>query len=341
MLVIPLILGCASDQQLQPDSSSSAPPTSSDPSETSPEDEAIEEEEESPSEYIYDEPEEDEPLLSVGEVEESIRSIMEVLTWVDPQELTSTYEGLRVDNSDDSCPYYYTDSDGEDYYGYQYWYDTCTADNGTAFSGYGYSYYYDPYISGSYIYDDSAYASIYGSITDRLGDSLDISGSYYHYSYGYTYSDDRYGYAYLIGDARWSSEDAEGSWMSQEYSLSLYYSWSYYPSYPGFAISISGSLSGLEDEQVNSALLDDFYLYSASIGSECEAEPSGTVSVRDEAGEWYHVYFQGPAWSGAAVFPPDCDGCGQVYYRGEYLGDVCPDFSPITQWETRPWNSTP
>ena len=44
------------------------------------------------------------------------------------------------------------------------------------------------------------------------------------------------------------------------------------------------------------------------------------------------------AFGGAPVFSPDCNGCCQVNYRGEDLGEVCPDFSGLTYWEGRPWN---
>jgi len=329
MLTLLLSLGCTPEPSLTPD-------ISPEPSDTTATDSAEPEEGDDPSEYIYDAEDEDGPLLSVGEIEESIREVLEVVTWTNPMELSDLYDELRLNSGDDDCPYYYKDSDGENYYGTDYWSDTCTSDSGSTFSGYGQSYNYVPYISGSYIYDDQAYITSYGSITDRLGASLDLSGSFYHYSYGYTTSDTRYGYAYLIGDARWSAEDAEGSWLADEYSLDLTYSWGYYPSYPGYYIDLSGSVSGLTGA-TNSALFDSFYLSSASIGSDCEIEPAGVVSVRDAEGEWYHVEFQGPAWNGAPVFGPDCDGCGEAYYRGEPMGSVCPDLSPITQWEYRPW----
>jgi len=335
MLILSLSLGCASEQQLTeqsttPPDSAVLPEAEGEPTGTdAPEDDA-------PSEYIYDAEEEEAALLSAGEIEESIREVLEVVVWTNPMELTAFYEDARLDGGDDDCPYYYKDEGGENYYGYDYWYDSCTADSGSTFSGYAWSYYYEPYDSGSYIYDDQAYLSSYGSITDRLGNVMDLSGSFYHYSYGYRNSATRYGYAYLIGDARWSSEEAEGSWLASEYSLNLTYSWGYYPSEPGYYIDLSGSISGLTGD-TNAALFEGFYLGSASVGSDCELEPSGTLSVRDGDGEWYHVEFQGPAWSGAPVFSPECDGCGDAFYRGELLGEVCPDFSPITQWERRPW----
>ena len=331
MLLLSLTLGCGSEQQLNQSTAPEPDTLPDDATEPPPETE-----DSAPSEYIYEAEEEPDALLSPGEIEESILEVLEVITWTSPLELTTLYESLRTGHGDDSCPYYYTDADGESYYGYDYWYDSCTADDGTTFSGYAYSYYNEPYLSGSYTYDDQAYISSYGSITDRLGSALDLSGSFYHASYGFTNSDIRYGYAYIIGDARWSSEDAAGTWLAAEYSLDMIWSWGHYPSSPGYYLDLSGSISGLTGD-ANAALFENFYLSSDSIGSSCEIEPSGSLSIRDAAGEWYQVEFQGPAWNGAPVFGPDCDGCGQAFYRGESLGEICPDFSPIIEWEGRPW----
>lgn len=294
--------------------------------------------EEEGSTYVYEEEEEQGPLHDLDEVGASVVEVLDAVVRVDPQTLTALYESMRVGGGDESCPYYYTDGDGDDYYGYQYWYDSCTSGGGTTFQGYGYSYVYEPYTSGGYRYYDQSYVQLYGSITDRLGDALEVSGYYYHYSYGAIGSADRAGYAYLVGDARWSDEDALGSWLGQDLSLDLTYSWSHDADVEvGTALSVDGGLSGLGG-QMNAALLDSLYLYAADAGSPCEIEPAGTISVRDAEGEWYHVAFQGPAWAGAPVFGPDCDGCGLVTWRGQELGQVCPDFSVLTAWEGRPWD---
>lgn len=295
-------------------------------------------EEEQGSTYVYEEEEEQGPLHDLDEVEQSLVEVLDAVMRVDPKTLTALYESMRVEGGDESCPYYYTDGDGDDYYGYQYWYGACTSGGGTSFQGNGYSYVYEPYTSGGYRYHDQSYVQLYGSITDRLGDSLEVSGYYQHYSYSALGSADRYGYAWLVGDARWSDDDALGTWLGQELSLDLTYSWSHDADVEvGTALSIDGGLSGLTG-QMNAALLDGLYLYAADAGSPCEIEPAGTISVRDAEGEWYHVELQGPAWAGAPVFGPDCDGCGQVTWRGQELGQVCPDFSLLTAWEGRPWD---
>ena len=87
----------------------------------------------------------------------------------------------------------------------------------------------------------------------------------------------------------------------------------------------------------NSIWFDGVWIATEGQGSDCPIEPSGTISIRDDAGDWYDVEFQGPGYSGAASFPPECDGCGDVWYQGENLGQACVDFSAMTDWEGSPW----
>lgn len=50
------------------------------------------------------------------------------------------------------------------------------------------------------------------------------------------------------------------------------------------------------------------------------------------------VSFDGPAFSGAAVFPSMCDGCGSAWYEGTLIGTVCPDIGGLTRWSQEgPW----
>jgi hypothetical protein len=73
-------------------------------------------------------------------------------------------------------------------------------------------------------------------------------------------------------------------------------------------------------------------MLSTASGSECSSEPGGTVSVRDAEGEWYDVTFQGPVSGSSTSFPAECDGCGEVWFRGAPIGDVCPDLSTLQTW---------
>lgn len=293
-----------------------------------------------PDDYIYDE-ETVEPLLTAADVEAGIEEGLETVFWVDPALLHETYNDLietsksAVVAGEDDCPYYY-DYYLEDY-GYFYWYDTCTADDDTAYSGYTLGYYYSGMESGSYLYDNYSYLSGTGAVSSPEGYTLDIGGYSYVYEYHYAgyYS---YHYSYVYGNFASDDPALADTWLAAGLSLNLTWSADHYDDVTGpqNTMTFTGSLAGMTGN-VNTIVMTDTYIYTNTRGSNCEAEPSGTISVRDSAGEWYDVSFQGPPYAGASIFPPDCDGCGQIYFRGQYLGDACPDFSLLTDWEYRPW----
>jgi len=292
--------------------------------------------EEDPGEYIYEE--DDQPggddLLSLGEIEQGLFDVFDALTWMDPGLFHDTFDSLQA-LGDGTCPAYtYTlDEDGVDY-----WYDYCTATTGTAFYGYFYGYFYTPYTDGFYVYDDLSYFQGDARMVDADGNTMEASGYAYYQDYVYTYSGTRSTYGYLYGDFRWDGPGSEGTWLASELSMGLDVSSSYVIATGSRNVSFSGSFSGI-DGVVDSAYLDDFILFDAAAGSDCEIEPAGTVSVRDDSGNWYDVEFQGSPYWGASVFPLDCDGCGQVYQRGDHLGDVCPDITPLQTWVNSPWES--
>lgn len=288
---------------------------------------------EDPVEYTYVDDEEDQgdPLLSLAELEQGVADGLGVHMLLDPRPFHQVYEGIRA-HGDAGCPYYY------DYYyetyGQHYWYDTCTTDDGTRFSGNGRSYSYSDYVSGDYTYDFLHY--FYGSakLTTPQGDTLTASG--YSHAYqglhtnGYTYT-----YQNMSGDYRWDGPEADGTWLSSDLSLDIYMSISEHPT-AGKYVSLSSSLSGAQGP-VNAMVMDGVVLYDEGRGSACPIEPSGTISLRDADGDWYDLDFHGPRAGATTVFPPDCDGCGEVWWRGQYLGDVCPDFALIMGWEEVPW----
>jgi hypothetical protein len=103
-----------------------------------------------------------------------------------------------------------------------------------------------------------------------------------------------------------------------------------------YSVYWNASVSGLTGE-LSAVRLNNIYMYSENLGSMCGIEPSGSIAVRDYAGNWYEAEFDGPKYYGAGTFPPDCDSCGRVYWRGELLGTVCPDFGLLVDWEERPW----
>lgn len=77
--------------------------------------------------------------------------------------------------------------------------------------------------------------------------------------------------------------------------------------------------------------------YQLSWGDGCAAEPQGHMSLRDDLGFWYDLYFLPevtPEATSTRPFPNEtdaaCDGCGHLFIRNlpveASVGLVCPDF---------------
>ncbi len=294
-----------------------------------------------PSDYVT-ETEEIVPLLTLSEVELGIKDAIETVRTIDPAPLHELYLDAQTDG-DDECPSYDEEYSGE-YPDRLYWRDACTVAAGASFSGYVYSYDFGSYIDSSETYDYAGYAYYNGSskVVDGQGNTFIGAGysSYYertHISGGYSTF-----YNSISGNFRTDNPAYADTWLARDLNLSIYvYGHRYAEDTSGSIqdtvnVSYSASLSGLEGD-INAVRLDDVYIYPESEGSMCDLEPAGLIALRDEAGSWYEVEFDGPKYSGAGAFPPDCDGCGRVYFRGQLLGEVCPDFSGIQTWDDRAW----
>ena len=290
--------------------------------------------EDEPDPYVYDElPDEVDPLLTTTDLELGIAEGIDVLFSLDPRPLHELYV-QALDDVDSDCPYFYDEY--YELYGYDYWYDTCTTDGGASFSGNGRHYGYDRYVDGYYDYQFRNY--YYGSakIVTEDGHTLTAAGYSYNYDYTYTYNGYRYFYSQIYGDFRWDGPGAEGTWIERDLSMVTYLYANVSPA-AGVYVSLDSSLSGL-DGDVNSVVFDGVIMYDEVRGSPGPTEPGGTISLRDAAGDWYDVEFHGPTAGSTSTFPPDCDGCGTAYWKGEYVGEVCPDFSAMLDWGTgEPW----
>ncbi len=284
-----------------------------------------------PSEYVYDEDEDLGNLLSVADVERALRAgVTTVLHDMDPFLVLEAFDVARS-AEDAYCPYHYEDY--EELYGYDYWYGGCSTADGTSFAGTIYGINYAPFWSSYYYYP--AYGWWYGTATvDRAdGQSMDFSGSWSMYRYEYGTS--AYVAVSAYGDSRWQGAQYGGTWLAEESSLSYAVSGGSAPNV-GAYISVDGGVSGLTGT-ANSVWFDSVFMASAGQGSSCPDEPSGTISIRDAAGDWYDVVFHGPAYAGASSFPATCDGCGEVWYEGRELGEACVDLSSLTTWTGSPW----
>jgi hypothetical protein len=315
----PLIIPASSDEEPEPEPEEEEPP---------------EKEVDDPSDYV-NETEDIEALLSLAQIEHGVETAIAEVQSIDPEPLHQLYEDLQTDG-DASCPNY--DEDYTiDYPDRLYWRDACTVSAGASFSGYVYSYDFGAYIDASETYDYRGYAYFNGSskIIDWQGNSFIGSGYSSYYERDHIAGEYTSYYNSVTGNFRTDDPAYADTWLARDLNISLSVAGHRYEE-GSTSLTYSASISGMEGD-INAIRLDEVFLYSEDLGSMCELEPSGSISVRDEAGSWYEVEFDGPKYSGAGAFPPDCDGCGRVYFRGELLGEVCPDFTLLQVIEERPW----
>ncbi len=335
LFLLPLFTACAPETGVTPTATdpglSDSPPvdTAPDTADTGAQDTDTD----LPGEYIYDE-DTAAALLGPDEVAAAVEeAVTAVFSDVDPFLVLAAVDAA-VSFEDEGCPTYY-----DEYYtlyGYEYWYGGCETDDGSAFTGYLYGIHYEPFWSyGYYYYPD--YGWWYGDMAiDRAdGQSYELSGYWSMYRWEVMQPAQTYVYVYAYGEPRWEGGTYGDTWLGQGASLSYTLTGGFDPQL-GSWLSVDGGLSGL-DGAANSVWFDGVYMATAGQGSSCDLEPSGTISIRDAAGDWYDVEFQGPAYVGASSFPPECDGCGDIWYQGQNIGQACPDTSRLVDWEGSPW----
>ncbi len=245
--------------------------------------------------------------------------------WIDAYQEAMAWE-------DYYCPYHY-----EDYlelYGYDYWYGGCQTEDGGSYDGYAYGYQYtEPVESGQYTYWTYGWLSGELGIEHPDGAGLDLAG--YFYANDYQVGPNRYYYNQIDGSIRWLGEGFEGTWIAAGLSANLIVSGGYNED-TGTYLNLSGGLSGYDGEST-AVWFDGVLMAQESRGNDCEIEPSGTISVRQDNGTWVDVLFDGAPYLGGEVFPAACDGCGEAWVDGAARGTVCPDLSVLTSWTKRPW----
>jgi len=295
-----------------------------------------------PSEYIDDETEVS-PLLSVDQVAVGVTEGLDWLFSFDPDLAHESYSevlgygygdgGYGVDQGEYDCPYYYEG------YDYDYWRDTCEREDGTTFSGFGQSWSYEEYEENGYLYTNNDYFNGDARIVTPEGNIWIGAG----YNYTYRREHLEYGYKYIYrnvwGEFKWEGATGAGSWMQEAVTVDFYVSVNNYPTTDEpsrIYTNMNGGVSGLPGD-INTITLVDVMIYDDTLGSVCDLEPYGTISVRDDDGGWYDVVFDGPPYWGGWSYESACDGCGEAFYRGESIGSVCVDFTQWIDWEGMPW----
>jgi len=279
-----------------------------------------------PVPYIYDDLGEDETPYDQAEVEATLDlALAEVLDWhADPA--VAAYEAA-MEGATEDCPNYYSDG------GNEYWYDYCTSDKGASFSGYAFYYAYDDYSDGTYVYNgDEVYAE--AVIDTPEGDAFEAGG----YAYALLLDDGNGAniwYSALGGAFSWTGGGIEGTWMEAGVRAETALWISTYPAYGANYAYVSGGATNLGGDYDTVSFTD--LTYGNAVGGwPCDGEPGGTMSVRAADGSWFDVVFDvdPDTWT---IPDGTCDGCGEVWHRGEVVGEACVDPTPLVDWEGAPW----
>jgi len=304
-----------------------------------------------PTDYLH-ESETVEPTLTLAQIEQGIVDAIATVQSIDPAPLHAVYQAAQEDGAATptelmaladtgaiagarGCPNY-----NWDYYWENkrdYWRDACTVPEGGSFSGYAYSYDKGSYLDWDETYNYAGHAYFNGSakVVDGLGYTFIGAGSSNYYERERTSTSDWTYYHSVSGNFRSDNPLYADTWLARDLNIYLYLYATRAAADDSTYVSLSASISGLDDT-INAVRFEETLLYSEAIGSMCELEPSGKVALRGPEGNWYEAEFHGPKYSGAGSFPPDCDSCGTVYFRGQNIGEVCPDFTTLRVWE-RPW----
>ncbi len=209
-----------------------------------------------------------------------------------------------------------------------FWIGACETPEGSVFDGYAQlTEYDDANFSGTTYFANATIttASGYRYVSAAHITDVQIGGV----------SDDRRQYdtftGAVTGTNTWDGPGVSGTWMEEGLLPAMTLTFTVYEDG-----ARDGTLTGVVaiPGDVFLAASYDATLWNEASGAACAEEPSGTVSLRDPDGNWYEARFDG----GLEVEDASaCDGCGTVYWRGQEVGEVCPDFSTWLSWGTRPW----
>jgi hypothetical protein len=272
-----------------------------------------------PAPYIYDEddpPVADEDVVAIGD---AVELAIDQALAIDASPVFDAYDTVMTGQSG-ACPAYYSDA------GNTYWFDDCTSEEGAYFSGYGYTILYedypDPY-SGFLYNGRGLYAA--ATVLDGAGHTFDGAGSAYRLTADL--GAEHYDQTIVQGTFGWDGAGVDGTWLASGVSPDITVLAYTNADYDGHYVELDGGLSPLDAGDFVAVAFDTVQWMDENMGNTCILEPQGSISVRAADGGWYDVVFDGSVE--AVVDPSVCDGCGTAFYRGEPLGEVCPDFSAL------------
>ncbi len=251
----------------------------------------------------------------------SVDTAIQYALQLDPAPLLEAYRGA-MQGADSACPTLYQDPD------FEFWLDTCTASSGAIFEGYGID---DELIGidlGDGLVSDLVTAGGVSSVVGASGHIVEINGFVQSLNQRSVDGLVTVDVDFLQGEFYTDDPVADGTWLADGVQPDV--SITRYAVGGSKAAIVSGVLQGLPGA-TPTVVFDEAVIGDLTLGlTDCDLEPSGTVSVQLQDGEWVDVLFD-PRVEGEVVVTDvaaACDGCGQAWHLTEDLGQACFDFSP-------------
>ena len=141
----------------------------------------------------------------------------------------------------------------------------------------------------------------------------------------------------ITGVMRYDGALAAGTWVEAESDVNLGYTLVADVNGAVQSVEMDGNVAGLEGE-VSAVVFNDFVLDLMHTWP-CPQEPAGNLRLRDVDGVWATLTFDvtGTVEEGFSVPEGKCDGCGDLMFEEESLGEVCVDMSGMFATEVPPW----
>gem|GEM_PF-1266104 len=291
-----------------------------------PEDTAVpekEEEEDLPSEYSYEpEPNDAEPL-PVEQVEAKLREVVNGVRELNAEPIFAAFERSMALASG-TCPGGTTSRTKRN------WRANCTTPGGTLFDGnMNYTYYEE----GSGYHGDILSGD--GQVQTASGSTFRVAGGALNWwdeqtRYGMQYEE---WYSYIAGTFSYDGTGSTGSWTTSGITPNLTMTFGETREADARWGSVGGVMT-LSDPDFGAVSYGDLQVWNEAWGAECWAEPQGMIALRGNDGYWYEATFHGGTEDTDLSL---CDGCADLEWRGEVLGEVCVDFSDWLAWSGNPW----
>ncbi|MDP2309650.1 MAG: hypothetical protein Q8P18_26760 [Pseudomonadota bacterium] len=270
-----------------------------------------------PTPWTYTDPgAPDRPMLSASDVEGELSNVVTFLRKTDPLFIFEARE-VGLARSDSTCPTVI------DHNNQTFVEGDCTTADGTRFLGYNLSTDGSGMIGlpGEPVENHRYFAWTTGNLEISRDDGyeLHLLGDCQYRDYDTTDGDPGF-QIYLWGD--FSVKDGvTTNWLNDEVGVHLYLDSVDYPT--GRSVEWSGGVSRLGG-LIDAVSFEDFVISETAT---CGAiEPSGTLWLWDSNLHWYEV-----------AFDETCDGCADVRVDGVSIGSACQDWTPLIDWEARPW----